>query len=130
MNEEQTTKMIQLLEEILMWTRLEGVQKAKNTLETLLTNDIEKSIYQNSDGRTSREIASSVGSSHVTIIRYWKRWATYGILEEVKSQGGSRYKRVFSLPDFGIEVPQLGNQTNSTADTPELRSSSENRKGE
>jgi response regulator of citrate/malate metabolism len=126
MNEEQLTKIIQLLEETLKWTKFEGIQKVKSTLETLLTNDVEKVIYQNSDGRTSREIAVSVGSSHSTITRYWKRWATYGIVEEVKSQGGSRYKRVFSLPDFGIDIPDLEKQTNLSVNTPEPRSLSEN----
>lgn len=107
MNDEQAEKMIHLLEEILTWTRLDGVQKAKSTLEALLTNDVERIIYQNSDGRTSREIAQIAGISHGTVVRYWRRWSMYGIVEEVRSQGGSRYRRVFSLPDFGIEVPQV-----------------------
>jgi hypothetical protein len=109
MSEDQNLKIIQLLEEILKWTRLEGIQKAKSTLETLLTNDVEKLVYQNSDGRTSREIANVAGTSHPTVIRYWRKWSTFGIVEELRSQGGTRYKRVFSLPDFGIEVPQVKN---------------------
>jgi len=102
---EQFDRIIQLLEELLKWTRLEGVQKAKTTLTNLLERDVEKQVYEYSDGRTSREIAGIVGVSHGTVTNYWKKWARYGIVDEVRSRGGTRYKRIFRLSDFGIEVP-------------------------
>jgi DNA-binding MarR family transcriptional regulator len=123
MDNDQIT--IELLREILKWTRFEGIQKARDTLETLLKTDIEKIIYQNSDGRTSREIAQLVGTSHPTVIRHWKRWSVYGIVEEVRSRGGSRYKRVFSLPDFGIEVPQTERRADSSENNERIDQSAE-----
>lgn len=107
MPEEKTDKMIELLEEILKWVRLEGTQRAKDTLAGLLKTDAEKRVYENSDGRTSREIAQVVGTSHVTVINYWKKWARYGIVREKGSRGGTRFVKVFSLADFGIEVPRI-----------------------
>jgi hypothetical protein len=110
MGEETTSRIIELLEEILKWVRLEGAQRAKDTLTGLLKTDTEKLVYENSDGRTSREIAGLVGTSHVTVINYWKKWLKFGIVKEMISRGGTRFVKVFSLADFGIEVPRLPNR--------------------
>ena len=110
MSEETTSRIIELLEEILKWVRLEGAQRAKDTLAGLLKTDTEKLVYENSDGRTSREIAGLVGTSHATIINYWKKWLKFGIVKEMSSRGGTRFVKVFSLADFGIEVPRLPNR--------------------
>ena len=107
MAEEKTDRIIELLEEILKWVRLEGAQRAKDTLAGLLKTDTEKLVYENSDGHTSREIAQVVGTSHVTVTNYWKKWARYGIVKEASARGGTRYVRVFSLSDFGTEVPSV-----------------------
>jgi len=107
MAEEKTERIIGLLEEILKWVRLEGAQRAKDTLAGLLKTDTEKLVYENSDGHTSREIARVVGTSHATVTNYWKKWARYGIVKEASARGGTRYVKVFSLSDFGIEVPSV-----------------------
>jgi len=107
LSDEKFDRMIELLEEILKWARLEGVHRAKDTLTELLRTDAEKLAYEYSDGRTSREIAGVVGVSHATVTNYWKKWARYGIVKEVGARGGTRYQRVFSLSDFGIEVPEV-----------------------
>jgi hypothetical protein len=107
MAEEKTDKIIELLEEILKWVRLEGAQRAKDTLTGLLKTNAEKLVYENSDGSTSREIAQVVGTSHATVVNYWKKWARYGIVKEKGSRGGTRFLKVFSLADFGIEVPRI-----------------------
>jgi DNA-binding CsgD family transcriptional regulator len=106
LSNEQFDRIIRLLEEILKWTRLEGVQRAKATLTELLKKESEKLVYEWSDGRTSREIAEIVGVSHGTVTNYWKKWARYGIVDEVRSRGGTRFKRIFPLSDLGIEVPK------------------------
>jgi DNA-binding CsgD family transcriptional regulator len=107
LSNEKLDKMIQLLEEILKWVRLEGAQRAKDTLSGLLKTDTEKLVYESSDGRTSREIAQIVGTSHATVSNYWRKWARYGIVKETGTRGGgTRFQKVFSLSDFGIEVSQ------------------------
>ncbi len=117
MTEEKTDKIIDLLEEILKWVRLEGAQRAKDTLTDLLKTDTEKLVYANSDGRTSREIARAVGTSHMTVINYWRKWLKFGIVKEKSSRGGTRFVKVFSLPDFGVEVPRLSAREKTVEDS-------------
>jgi Fic family protein len=108
LSEEKIDRIINLLEEILKWQKLQGLEKAQSAIKTLLTNDVEKLAYEFSDGKTSREVSAVVGVSHVTIANYWKKWAKYGIVTEIKAQGGgTRYRKIFSLSDFGIDVPKV-----------------------
>lgn len=100
-------RVIKLLEEILKWTRFQGMRRVKEVLLDTLRTEEEKIAYQYSDGRGSKEVAKLAGfKSHSTIIDYWKKWARLGLMEPMKVRGGTRYKRSFSLPDFGIEVPK------------------------
>lgn len=112
MSEEKFDRIISLLEELLKWTKLQGLEKAQNALTTLLKTDAEKLAYEQSDGKTSREVSAIVGVSHGTIANYWKKWARYGIVTEINSKGGgTRYKRIFSLQEFGIDVPKTKEQS-------------------
>jgi Fic family protein len=121
MSEEKFDRIIGLLEEILKWTKLQGLEKAQNALTTLLHTDSEKLAYENSDGKTSREVSAIVGVSHVTIANYWKKWARYGIVTEVSSKGGgTRYKRIFSLQDFGIDFPKNTEQSDKKNNAEEV----------
>ena len=39
---------------------------------------------------------------------YWKKWAPYGIVREQGTRGGgTRYQAIFSLNDFGIDMPKM-----------------------
>ena len=110
--DEKNDRIIQLLEEILKWTRIEGMQKTKTIFDEFVKTDVEKLVYENSNGQTSREVGAIAQTSHTTVVSYWRKWSKFGIVEEVVSRGGTRYKRIFSLTDFGIEVPQP--RTNQT----------------
>lgn len=99
----------QILREMLKWVKLQGINQAKTVLTAALRNDKEKLIYEYSDGtKAIAEIAKLTGVGFGTVQRCWGRWATLGIVEPVAVQGGTRYKKAFSLQVFGIEVPQLG----------------------
>jgi len=104
MDNDQETKGI--LREILKWTKFQGIQKAKSVLEVTLDDDIKKLVYQLSDGEDSKAIASKAKVSDWTVRNYWKKWAVLGIIEPYPKYKG-RYWRLFSLEDFGIEVPQI-----------------------
>jgi hypothetical protein len=96
------------LEELLKWTRFEGMLKVKEVLLDVLRTDEEKLAYHYSDGRGSEEVAKLAGlKSHTTILDYWRKWATLGLMEPINVRGGTRYKRVFPLSDFGIEIPKV-----------------------
>ena len=107
MHEDVEEKIVGLLEEILRWIRFQGWRNVKDVLVDVLTDDLSKIIYHCSDGRSSREIAQKVSVSHVTVVRYWRKWARVGIVEPIKVAGGTRYRKMFNLEDFGIEVPEI-----------------------
>jgi len=97
-------KIVELLEELVKWRRFEGAQLAKKTMRELFSKDAEKLVYQNSDGKTSRDIAALSGVSDFSVRNYWKKWNIEGLVVPSQKHKG-RYERVFSLEDFGIEIP-------------------------
>ena len=99
--------MIEVLEELLKWNKVTSIPHVKRLLMEILSNDQEKIAYHHSDGRTSQEVAKLAGVSYVTVTKWWKAWIRAGIAEPLGVKGGERTKRIFSLEDFGIEVPQL-----------------------
>lgn len=103
---EQQDKIIGLLDEILKWTRFEGMQRVKAVLLETLKKDSEKIAYQYSDGRGSLEISKIAGVSDFAIRSYWKKWATIGLVHPSGKFKG-RYERLFSLEDLGVEVPTV-----------------------
>ena len=107
MSENKSYRIIELLEEILKWIKFQNWKKVKEILLETLNDDISKLVYHYSDGRSSREIAEKVSISHVTVIRYWKKWARIPIVEPIVVQGKIRYKKMFPLEDFGIELPEI-----------------------
>ena len=99
-------RMIELLEELVRWTRVTSFPKVKDLLNGILTSPEEKVAYESSDGeKTSREVAEMANVSQFTISKWWKAWIKAGIAESISVQRGERAKRIFSLDDFGVEVP-------------------------
>jgi len=95
-----------ILSDILKWTKFQGMQKAKQVLETTLDTDIKRLIYSLSDGESSPNIARTVGVDPMKVRRYWKQWFIVGIVE-VHPRYKKRYQRIFTLEEFGIEVPVI-----------------------
>jgi hypothetical protein len=100
-------RMIELLEELVKWTKVTSIPKVKDLLLEILQSPQEKIAYQSSDGRSSSEVGKEANVSYVTVTLWWKRWIKAGIAKSVSARGGQRAKRVFSLDDFGIEVPSI-----------------------
>jgi len=98
-------RMIELLEEILKWTKVTSVPQVKKLLSEVLQSDKAKIAYHFSDGLDSKAVAKFAGVSHTAVTNWWKSWIRAGIAEPIGARGGERAKRIFSLEDFGIEVP-------------------------
>jgi hypothetical protein len=98
---------IEILEEILRWIKVTSIPQVKKLLLDLLQSDEEKIAYHRSNGRSSREVARFAGVRHGAIAKWWKIWIRAGIAESISVRRGKRAKRIFSLEDFGIEVPSL-----------------------
>ena len=100
--------MVELLEELVKWTKVTSFPHVKNILLAILASPEEKIAYQSSDGeRTSRKVADMANVSQPQISKWWKTWIKAEIAEPVSVQRGERAKRIFSLEDFGIEVPVI-----------------------
>ena len=100
-------RMIELLEEMLKWTKVTSIPHVKKLLLEILPNDKEKIAYHYSDGCGSKTVAKFAGVGYATVTKWWKVWAKAGIADMMSVKGGERARRIFSLEDFGIKVPPL-----------------------
>lgn len=116
----ESSEVKEILKEILKWTKFQGIQKAKSVLEATLDDDIKKLIYHLSDGEDSKTIASRARVSDQTVRNYWKRWAVLGIIEPYPKYKG-RYWKLFSLEDFGIEIPETESESKAKEEKTEQK---------
>jgi len=99
------------LDELIFWTRFSALPSFRALLIGTLKEDIDKLVYELSDGeRSTREIAQSISRggrrlTHVTVANMWKKWAILNLV--IPAQRKGRYKRVVSLESLGIEIPQI-----------------------
>lgn len=101
-------RMIELLEELVKWTKVTSIPRVKELLLKILESPEERVAYQSSDGeRSTRSVADIANVGHYRIADWWKTWIKAGIAEPVSVRRGERAKRIFSLDDFGIEVPVI-----------------------
>ncbi len=98
---------LDVLEEILKWTKVTSIPQVKKTLESVLSSDEERRAYHHSTGDSSRRVAELAGVGYGTVSRWWKKWHRSGLGEMQAVQRGSRFVRSFDLEDFGIPVPPL-----------------------
>lgn len=102
-------EIISLLKELLKWTKFQAWGKVKDILLSVLEDDEKKIIYYLSDGKhSSRKIAEKVSVGFSTIVRYWNEWSNSNIVEAIPARGGgSSYKKIFELENFGITIPNI-----------------------
>ncbi len=107
-----TSRIEELLSELLRWTKFAGAKEVRGVLTTTLDTDQKKLIYHLSDGANgSVEIAKAAKTSDRTVRRYWETWSKQGIVDAMKVRGGDRYKKSFELDEFGIRVPATSEQS-------------------
>ena len=104
---DKNDKIIELLDEILLWMKYDYLDTKRKLIETLDTED--KIIaYELSDGyRSTNDIAQYVDVSHQTVYNWWNKWFEFGLIEQTEKYGGGRYKRLCSLTKMGIKVPEI-----------------------
>lgn len=109
---------LDVLKEILRWSKVTSIPHVKKLLEETLATDEERLAYHLSTGSTSREIAPKVGVSFQTVADWWDKWNRLGIAERMSSRGGGRGVRSFDLNDFGIPLPKLATNAKSARRKP------------
>lgn len=103
----------EILNDIRKWLRFSGWNNIKNVLIENLQSNRDKLIYHFSDGKYGiRDIipkieAYQIKTSYGGIHGLWQKWSKIGIVEPIKVGSGFRYQKLFSLEDFGIEIPSL-----------------------
>lgn len=103
---ELTTDTVQILREILRWSRFENFPKLRKILLDTLKTDQEKLVYEFTDGEKSRyDIAEETDIPESTVRSWWDRWYNLGILEPGGKRKG-RPQKIVALEDMGIEVPK------------------------
>jgi CRP-like cAMP-binding protein len=99
MNENE---MLNVLKEILKWTKIQALPSTRDTLRASLTDSSHRRLYQALDGRkTQKELASSCGLAQPSVSRLVSAWQRTGIAEEISP---GKYRKSFDLVDLGIEV--------------------------
>ena len=107
MSEEKLDQILDRLNEISKWTKLQGLEKFSQIAPTVLKSDEEKIAFELSNGiRSANEIATQTGIGKSTITAYWRKWVKSGIAEESKKFTG-RMKHLVSLEEAGIDVPTI-----------------------
>ena len=98
---------IELLEEILLWTKYDYAETKRKMLVHLNTDE-KKIAYQLSDGeKSTRYISKKAGVHFSTIADWWKSWFKLELMEQTEKYSGSRYKKLASLLIMGIPVPEV-----------------------
>jgi hypothetical protein len=98
---------VDLLEELVKWTKFSSFPQVRQVLLDILPADENKIAYQYSDGRKSKDIAELANVDDSTIRDWGKIWVKVHIAEFKSVKGGERAIRLFSLEDFGIDIPKL-----------------------
>jgi predicted ArsR family transcriptional regulator len=106
-NKETSIDNAGILREILRWSRFENFPKLRKLLLDTLETDIEKLVYEFTDGERSRyDIAKELGIPDSTVRSWWEGWYNLGILEPSGKRKG-RPQKIMALEDMGIEVPKI-----------------------
>src|SRR5438093_343657 len=95
-------RVVQMLEELVGWTRFVAREQVERALKAVLKDDRHKVAFELSDGtRTQQQVATAAGLSQPAVSELWKKWRRLGILR----MEGMRYAHVISLDDLGWEIP-------------------------
>ncbi len=114
------TEEVKLLREILKWNKFTGMNQVQSVLENTLNTPEKRLAYQLSDSKKGTiEISklSKVGSP-AKVSSLWKEWKRKGLGDSLSVQGGERFKRVFDLEDFGLEVPPVASASQTSQPLP------------
>ena len=99
------------IDELIFWVRYPIWKTFLADLKTILRDDVDKLVYELSDGKNStRDIAQVVTKmgrkiSNVTVANMWQKWALIPLVIPAKIAG--RYRKVVPLKQAGFEVPAL-----------------------
>lgn len=99
-------QVVELLSEILRWTKI-GALNLKESLAQELLSEQQRLVYELTDGnRSTNEIATLSAVSQRTVMRWWQRWRELGFVDSSPRYQG-RVQRLCSLRMLGIPAPDV-----------------------
>jgi len=102
---ESKDKIVELLEEVLKWQRLQGMKILREILPQLLDTEEKRIVYEMTDGKNNQsKIANEAKVATGTVSNWWNIWYSYGILTKEEEKRNGRYKKIISLKDLGIPI--------------------------
>jgi hypothetical protein len=99
------------IDELIFWVKYSVWKTLLTDLKVNLKDDVEKLVYELSDGSNStRDIAQIISKSgrqvtHVTVANLWQKWSLVPLVIPTNRSG--RYRKVVSLKTTGIEIPAI-----------------------
>lgn len=100
MNKED--KLISLMEEMIQLQKISVKPVFKKLVEEILEKDEKLMVYELTGENSRDQIISKTGVGAGTISSWWIEWFSKGLLEKDRS----KYRKVFSLAELGINVPK------------------------
>ena len=97
-------RVVQLLDELLAWTRFTARPQLVETLAAVLKDPKHLRAFEATDGEAGqKEVASYAGLSQPAVSNLWARWARLGLLVD----RGKKPMHLARPSDLGIEIPDL-----------------------
>ena len=99
----QDERAIELLEELVAWTRFSSRSALSELWESVLRDDRHLLAYELSDGsRSQKDVGEAVGLSQPAVSGLWQRWRRLGIVRA----SGARVAHLARPSDMGMERAQ------------------------
>lgn len=108
---DEETQLSEKLDELIFWTKFSALPTFTALLRNELRSDVDKLIYELSDGeRSTREIARLISEggkkvTHTSVANMWQKLSIMNLVMPVRRKG--RYKKAVSLDSIGIKIPEL-----------------------
>ncbi|MGD0862944.1 MAG: hypothetical protein ABSA21_09300 [Candidatus Limnocylindrales bacterium] len=97
-------RVVQLLDELLAWTRFTARPQLVETLGAVLKDPKHLRAFEATDGEAGQnEVALFAGLSQPAVSKLWARWSRLGLLVD----RGKKPMHLARPSDLGIEIPDL-----------------------
>lgn len=106
--ENKLNELVALQHESLRLLRFLAHRHARQLIEENLTRQIERRVYELSDGlRSSRDIEKEIGKevTQRTVVSWWQRWVKLGIAEKSPTYSG-RVRKLIPLDEVGLTIEE------------------------
>lgn len=99
MGSNQDEIVVDVLRELLVWTRFANLERLVQTLRSVLADQRHARAYELTDGaRSQSEVAKLAGLSQPAVSGLWARWRRIGIVDD----HGDRPRHLVRPSDFGL----------------------------